>query len=627
MNRNRVWLLVAALCLAIAVPAGAWEFNMDGAYTWEYNYRTQGGNSGFFGPYDQDAGSGITNTVPGFYAPLNGWLGSMVNNDGFVSGHDAAWAVMYMSTNMEVRINPAVRVRGNYYIGEWANTLAPDNAFNPDFGEGNLVASQYLTFRSTGIQRSFSPGYWNTLWMTAELPWGIVTFGKRKSTFGLGMYYNGEESRSSESLALTIPYGPLRFQMSFYPARRATSTDNNAVVPSNGANNPIAGVGANAGQPQTNTAGYFNQDFDKNNGRWYDAGSVITYRNGPVDIGLLLNIVRWTQGGEGLIQAPTTAGTSSRVARAFVEHEELYGVAYGKYNNGRFFLNAELDWNLQTNRNRRRTAGGALDLSDANFPGPRDSYMENWRAVAEGGVLCGPAKLSLLYGWAAGADRRNGTQIDRTGLVTAAGRAGNGVRRASSFSNTGLYRPYSLLMVYSYGLGTHINGDTGNGYVEDASTYGARLDYAVAANLNTYLSFFWADRAVQSGYGWGFISPVRLQGTATNPTVSRGTVMLSHDTGGTGTLTTGAPSIPDTNLGYEFGAGLDWKLLEGLLLNVSTAYWQPGQWFAWACRDRSVINWGTTTGVGTNNPALWGINPNKQIDPVFGIELKVVGEF
>jgi hypothetical protein len=56
--------------------------------------------------------------------------------------------------------------------------------------------------------------------MTAELPWGIVTLGKRKSVFGMGMYYNGEETRSSESLSLTAPYGPLRFGISFYPHGR-----------------------------------------------------------------------------------------------------------------------------------------------------------------------------------------------------------------------------------------------------------------------------------------------------------------------------------------------------------------------------------------------------------------------
>jgi hypothetical protein len=594
MKRYRVWLLAAALCLAIAVPANAWEFTMDGAFTWEWDYRSQGGNSGFFGPYDQDVGSGIAGTGPGFYAPLNGWLGTMVNNDGFVSGHDAAWNVMYMSTNMEVRINPAVRIRGNYYIGEWQQSANPNFTTNIDTGFGELVASQYLNYRYSGIQRSFSPGYWNTLWLTAETPWGIVTLGKRKSTFGLGMYFNGEESRSSESLSLIANYGPLRLGVSCYPARRAVSTSNYGTL--------VGGVPANS-------VSYFNQDFDKNNGRWWDTAWLFTYRNGPLEVGTLFNFVHTTQSGEGIINLSTTRQTT-----LYQEREDLYGTAYMKYNNGRFFFNAELDWDHQTNRNRQRAQGGA-----PNFAGSRDTYIENWRAVAEGGFICGPAKLALLYGWAAGPDRRNGVQIDRTGLVTQAGETAN-VRRPSSFSNTGLYRPYSLLMVYSYGLGTHINGDTNNGYVEDASTYAARLDYAVASNLNTYLSFFWADRVSQSGWGWGFIKPV-------NPVlaggVPAGLVTVFHDT-----ARAGAPSIPDTNLGYEFGAGVDWKLLEGLLLNVSTAYWQPGQWFSWACVDKSVVNWATTAGaLGNTNPASWGINPNKQIDPVFGIELKVTGEF
>ena len=183
MKRYRVWLLAAVLSLAVAFPAGAWEFMMDGAYTWEWDYRSQGGNSGFFGPYDQDAGSGIGGAVPGFFAPLNGWFGSMVNNDGFVSGHDAAWQVMYMSTNMEVRINPAVRIRGNYYIGEWQELSNNNWTTNFEYGVGELVASGHLNSRSSGVQRSFSPGYWNTLWMTAETPLGYRGNGQEKVRF------------------------------------------------------------------------------------------------------------------------------------------------------------------------------------------------------------------------------------------------------------------------------------------------------------------------------------------------------------------------------------------------------------------------------------------------------------
>ncbi len=257
MHRYRVWLLAAVLSLAIAVPASAWEFSMDGAFTWEFDYRSQGGASGFFGPYDQDVGSGILGTGAGFFAPINGWLGEHAGtNGGFVSGSDASWNVFYMSTNMEVKFNPAIRVRGNYYIGEWAPQTAPDFIPNIDFGSGNLVASQALNNRWSGIQRSFSPGYWNTLWLTAELPWAVLTIGKRKSTFGMGLYNNGEESRSSESFSLTVPYGPLRLAMSFYPSRRGATSNNYSPA--------VAGTGGTANPPTippANSSGYYNRDL------------------------------------------------------------------------------------------------------------------------------------------------------------------------------------------------------------------------------------------------------------------------------------------------------------------------------------------------------------------------------
>ncbi len=62
-------------------------------------------------------------------------------------------------------------------------------------------------------------------------------------------------------------------------------------------------------------------------------------------------------------------------------------------------------------------------------------------------------------------------------------------------------------------------------------------------------------------------------------------------------------------------------------MNFSSAWWQPGPWFAWACVDKSVVSWATAGTVGSMDPKAWGVNPNKQIDPIFGIELKVTGDF
>jgi len=579
MRKHRAWLLALVVALSILVlvlPAAAWEFAMRSSYTWEYDIRSQTGPNGFFGPYNVDAGSGIAGTGAGFFAPINGWLGWQAFN--FVSGSDAAWQVMYMSVYPDIRVNPAIRIRGEYYIGEWASATAPfyagvgtGTSNVADFGLGDLARSQYLNNRFPGTQRSFSPGYWRTLWVTFDLPWAIVTLGKRPAAFGTGLFWNGADSRTSESTALTASYGPFRFAFSFYPARRGSSNSNYPTT---------------AGAPSTSTQGYFNQDFDKNNGRYWDAGLFqVTYRNGPIDIGFTINAERNRVGNEGIINTPAIRNAQNHLE----EHQEWFGAAYVKYFNGRFFFNAEFAWFDQIERTR-----GPNPLVNN-----RDVYLENRKVMTELGTLFGPTKVSLLWAWAAGPDRRNGRQINRNGLREPAG------QRGTSYANTGVFRPYSYVMVWSYGLGTHINGDSQEGYVEDANIYAARVDHAVASNLNVYGSFFWADRVSKSGFGWGTIRPVNTAGN----------VALTY------AAQNGAPSVPDTNLGWEVDFGVDWKLLENFTLYTTFGYWRPGKWFNFACVDKAVPGWATAVA------PTWGISPDRAIDPVWALEMKVAAEF
>lgn len=77
--------------------------------------------------------------------------------------------------------------------------------------------------------------------------------------------------------------------------------------------------------------------------------------------------------------------------------------------------------------------------------------------MTEVAALAGPMRVCLLDAWVSGGDRRDGRQIDRTGIL-----------ESDSFSNTGLFRPYSYLQVYGNGLGHLMNGSTGNGYAENA---------------------------------------------------------------------------------------------------------------------------------------------------------------
>ena len=633
----RKWAVVALIAFAlplVAGPAEAWEFNLKGFFNWQYDYITQQGHQGFFGPFDFAMQSGFSPPAPfsgtvdgvGTWAPLNGWLGERWPV-GIVSGSDSSWQTVYMDVDLEFKLNPAIKVTGTYHIGEWLDQNGDGN-----IGLGNLVNSEGLAYRYSGIKRSFSPGYWNTLYMNVELPWGTVAFGKRPSIFGLGLgYWNGTDSQSTESLQMGVPWGPFRFASGFYPSRRATAPADTVLATVPG---PV----------------YYNEDWDKNNTRLWDLSPIglVTFRQGPMEAGFRANWINRHRGGEGILALPATrAGRPSR------DQTDWYFALYFKYFNGRFFANSELDMYDQANNTTRITAAGAP------LGGVRNTYIRNWRWMLETGAICGPAKVSLLYAWLQGDDRRGG-QFNGTG----AGTQGaffvdyidtRGTLRTSTGSNTGVFRPYSYLMVYRYGLGMFVNPDTGNGYAEDASIWAARADYAVAANLNLFGTFFWADRASKSGFGWGCIRPdlalLRNNGNTSNgyPSanvlnpVAAGTGFVPNGIFGVwrqgvdrpgfaGTLAGppfrgGAPNIPDTGLGWEVDAGFSWALLENLTVDSTFAFWMPGNWFKWACIDKRVANWYTAAVIGSTFPDDWGIKPDKNIDPIFGMEFMVRGKF
>ena len=118
--------------------------------------------------------------------------------------------------------------------------------------------------------------------------------------------------------------------------------------------------------------------------------------------------------------------------------------------------------------------------------------------MIECGAVAGPAKISFLWAYYPGPDRRGGKLIDRQPTIVALFSPNGGVN---------LYFPYSLLLGYDYGSGNDsITRSSNHGFITDASTYGVRLDYAVAANLNAYATFLYASR-VSQGYGWGWIRP------------------------------------------------------------------------------------------------------------------------
>jgi hypothetical protein len=335
-----------------------------------------------------------------------------------------------------------------------------------------------------------------------------------------------------------------------------------------------------------------------------------------------------------------------------LDRDDFYGGAYLKYNNGRFFFNTEFDWYKRTDRYSgfpgiifqgvgNNTAFNGNGLTE---PTSLPNYIEAYRVMAEAGAFCGPAKISFLYAWMNGPDRRNGQTAginqgafsDHVNVtvepVSNLAVNLNPRNQSEAAANTGVFRPYSLLLNYGYGFGAYINADSGNGYCDDASVIATRVDYALAANLNIHGSFLWADR-VGNGYGWGYLSPILDNATNWSQAVNGPTGgIIGRYRGSTvpGSGTAIAPNIPDNNLGWEVTGGIDWKLLESLTVNATVAYWQPGKWFNYACVDKGVFGWDTFndgSAVQAGGGGQFGINPSRTINPVLGLELKAEAAF
>jgi hypothetical protein len=581
-----------ALCMLLASPAGAWEFSLSGWSAWEYYQFSQLGDKGFFGPFDQD-NSSVKDQVR--LAARNGWLGHEAASrpfffgDDLASGSDVAANYMYTIFIPSMKVNEALSMRGVYRIGSWQTPSI-------SYSAGHLNSSRYLNSDAPGIGQSFSPGYWQLWNIEANLPWGTVQIGKQPNSIGLGLIIDSLEN-SAESVTLGIPFGPFSFGAQYYPWG-----------PGRAGTYPLKTDRSGAAQP------HFSFLVK------YSAGNIATetyveYTNGHK--GLESELYGPIQPADPALQTPFPMGPVFAVDASL-----FFGFTNIKYFNGRFFFNAEVGFHNEIWRQ-----SGLGVVNSAHLPPappsppylPQTRYWELWAGMIECGVMAGPAKISFLWAYYPGPDRRGGKLIDRQPTVVPLFAAHGGVN---------LYLPYSLLLGYDYGSGNgSITRSSDHGFITDASTYGARLDYALAANLNAYATFLYASR-ISQGYGWGWIRPdpglnlvsPALQygnnGNAANnlDTPNGNLVDLS--------FAIGAPNILERDLGYEIGGGIDWKLIEGYTLGARVAYWKPGAWFKYACVDRRQPNWDIPD--STN---MWGINPNREIAPIFGTRVTVQVDF
>lgn len=534
--------LVVLLSLTLTpVQVRAWEYAMEGAFTNTYEYYLGQGKNGFFGTFDVDRSVAAGGLAAGDYATLNGWVGRQVRD--LVSGSDATRNYPLLELYPDIKVNQAVRFRAKYRLGDY----------------GDPWASEYLTNTRPGRDVATSDGQWTMWWGTFNTPWGMIVAGKRPESFGLGIQNDGETNTTTEGLAFVAPYGPFRISWAVRPYWQMGN-----------------------GSP------YYNP-LDKNGIRQLAARFFITYRTGPLDVGFFAAWMKWHAGPES--RANPASGSAFRT----IDVPLRQGMVYAKYNNGRFFFNAELAY---------------IDLTTTRR-GLGPSYQESWRFNTELGACVGPAKMTVLYTFMPGPDRRAGQLINKQPFIQNPG-----------FGAYIVFRPYSYLLGYAYGGGVNAFDLNDRGYINAAWVLAGRLDYALAANLNLSATFLWAERS-SDGYGWGYVRPA--QQATVQRTLNAAGVPVDQITWKpyvNYVNLANAPSIPDRNLGWEAGLGIDWLLLERFKVSAQVNYWEVGRWFAYACADRSVPGWNVPTAANK-----WGVNPDRSIDQVVGGEIKMSMEF
>ena len=588
--------LTALLVITLSGPALAWEFQLKGTFAWSYEWYNQQGSKGFFGNYNVDAANQGT-------ANLNFWSGGLFDTN-FVSGANAGWSYIQVDFDPTIKINSALRLYAHYRLGSW----------------GDPAASRYTTEDAPGIKNAFSEGQWTQFWVAANLPWGVFGIGKRPWKFGTGLQYDGSDSSTTESMTLTAPYGPFDIGIAFYPFRFAGSS---GIWVINWSNRNVHAFADPYNLPayvdpyddtRTRSGEYYSR-ADRSGAFSNDFLAYVTYSNGPISMGILGAYGSYHVGPEANLR-----GLNEKPIVVPLDADLFHGTVYEKYNNGRFFMNSELAWLYWTDRFGSNPATNSPLPWGPNMPSgpptklaaPQTRYIAQLKAAIETGILAGPAKISFLGLWSPGPDRRNGMYIDRQPAAF--------VRHPAYDTRLGNYSlivPYSFLFAYNYGSGLNGYNLSSDGYIRDAFVLAGRLDYAVAANLNLFGSFFWAQRN-SDGYEWGCLRPEISDDT---PARATGNIDFSRVTPGPymsqNNLT---PNITDRALGYEIGLGVNWKLLEGWTCGINVSYWAPGKWFSYACIDRSAVNW------NQNNLSNGGTR-DRSIEPVIGGMYNLTADF
>lgn len=581
--------------------ASAWELDLSGEFGHRFRSYARSGNNDLFGNTNAAQGNlGTGLTTIGLSGPWNlQVVPEGLSSKGSMGSFNEQQLIFYPT----VKVNKAIKLNMEYSFQGNLNGLyqGGSNWANPPHYAGWVQMGS----RTGDGFNGFTTGMLKSAWLTTQTPLGTFKIGRYPFGFGPGWSGFHKDDLKLSMITLDVPYGPFDFIVG------AQLSDNGSY------SDPYDTRNANR------TAYTISSMSDRNQVKAWDLLTAIKYQESNYELGFLYRFMVWNGVHsvpwatwtlrDDVIGSPiasplsngtffnTLGGTTGQTPTATTVSTPLSSdvyfnlfSTYFKYNKGRFFVNAEYDQEYISSHRR----GGR----------PVSGYPKAW--MVEIGSFSGPAKVTLANFYRTG-HQRSGGELNFAWTVgsKAGGVQGGGSQTVTQVSNNwnqfvvlegghAAMTPYNFIIGY-YGTGNNSYDSSGYPTYLDYVGWAARFDYAVAANLNLFTSYLISHRQSNTGSWWGQYS------------------------GGLYTPNLVGSNVPDNNLGPEWDFGFAWKLLENFNLDMKFGIWKPGNWFKFAYCDLSTL---ITMPDPTTGNAIY-VNPERNIDPIFGADAKITVNF